>query len=188
MQNDHDQERRISHLAADENLARVDGIGALHALPVDELVMRAEEGEGESGDEMEGRIRSETLSRMLEFLFEDGGGRAHVYRRVWLLAKNVRPEILRRHRIESLESGAAQLECTRAALCAANKRIIVRLVEVAERRSGRAHGSYKAGFQKSATNVQKLSAAQKRSQGKNGANRSAARRKESITTRKEQRS
>jgi hypothetical protein len=183
MQDDNDQERRISHLAADRDLARVDGIGALHALPVDELVMRAEEGEDENAETMESRIRAEAVCRLIEFLFEDGAEPWHLSRRVWLLAKNLRMDILRRHKMESLESYAKQLGCTRAALCAANKRIIVHLVEVAERRAGRAHGSYKAGFQKSETNVRKLSAAQKRSQGRNGANRSKSQNHKTQITR-----
>lgn len=172
---DDDQERYLAELAADVTLHRVDGISALHVTPPDQALMQAEEDD----EDALALVRQETFNVLLHWLIEEGPQPAMIARRFFLLCKVRAPEILRKHGVESFEAQGQILGVRRATVCAAFKREITAKVETAERRNGHNHGSFKASFQKTSTNVEKLSAAQRRSQSQNGANRSKKKRSRS---------
>ena len=135
------------------------GADSLHAIGPDEEVMRAEEGENPFDAISD--IERRTLRKLLDYLFMHGCTQASVFQQTVFLTKIIAPEILRRFGRESFNELGKCLGLTRAAMSANYKTRIVKMVEVSERRSGRAVPSYKAPFQKSATAAARMAEAQK---------------------------
>lgn len=182
MSAEHDHGVYLDELAADADLARVDGIEALHALGPDEILMRQEEealeaAAGGRAYHEEWTIRAEMFAAVLRDLFADGPEPMLVARRAFNLAKTYKPEILAEHRLESFEAYGDLVGLGRAAMQAHYKKHVPEMVHLAERRTGRNRGMFRAPFQKTETNVEKLSAAQKRTQRANGANRNKGKRR-----------
>ena len=130
---------------------------SLHALGPDEEVMRQEEPEESDASTAE----RETLKKLLPFFFKHGCTPANVFQQVVFLTKIISPEILRSFGKESFNELGKCLNLTRAAMSANYKTRIIKMVEVSERRSGRATPIFKAPFQKSASAAARMAEAQK---------------------------
>jgi hypothetical protein len=151
-----DMEEIDRQLAAEGTMA---GADSMHAISPDEEMMRAEDGEDAAADAL--AIERQTLKKLLPFFFKHGCTPSNVFQQVIFLTKIISPEILRSFGKESFAELGKCLNLTRAAMSANYKTRIVKMVEVSERRSGRATPTFKAPFQKSAAAAARMAAAQK---------------------------
>jgi len=117
------------------------------------------EGCAESDGDEVARVRSETVVRMLHFLFQDGPHPGSVTRLVYLLAQRLSPGLILRMNGSEL---ADMLGETRAAWSARNKRIFTGYMEARGSRAARGLN------QKSTTVCEKYARAQLGNQNRRG--------------------